>query len=70
MKKLKFYYSCIILIIFSLLSCGSTKSLENISNEDKSPIDVAILNQNIGIDKRTVYKIQQIVVENIISMHI
>ena len=59
--KYKFYYSSIILTIlfFSLLSCVSTKSLENISNEDKSPIDVVMLNQNIGSDKLTVYKIQQ-----------
>lgn len=59
--KYKFYYSIIILTIlfFSLLSCASTRSLENISNEDKSPIDVVMLNQNIGSDKLTVYKIQQ-----------
>ena len=59
--KYKFYYSSIILTIlfFSLLSCVSTKSLENISNEDKSPIDVVMLNQNIGSYKLTVYKIQQ-----------
>lgn len=57
--KYKYYYCFIILIIFSLLSCVSTKNLEKISNEDKSPIDVVMLNQNIGSDKLTVYKIQQ-----------
>ena len=57
--KLKFYYSCIILIIFSLLSCVSSQILENITEETKSPIDVLLVAKNIGIDNRSVYKIQQ-----------